>query len=57
METIRIRLNEEQLEKLKRIAERDGRSITGVVKNYIECDNMPEWAESLFGRDKHAKEK
>lgn len=49
MEVIRIRLTESQKEKLKDIADRDNRSITGVIRNWIECDNRSPQAQELFG--------
>ena len=48
MEYIRIRITEDQKAKLLEIAERDGKSITGVVRNWIECDFRPEQAQELF---------
>lgn len=49
METIRIRLTTDQKENLKKIAERDHRSLTGVIRNWIDADrSQPEQANDLF---------
>ena len=48
METVRIRLSLSQKEKLQAIAERDNRSITGVIKNWIDSDNRNNCAQELF---------
>ena len=49
METIRIRLTKEQKAKLQGIAERDYRSITGVIRHWIDGDNKDARAAQLFG--------
>ena len=49
MDVIRIRLTEEQKEQLKRIAQRDHRSMTGVIRNWIAADSArPKQADELF---------
>lgn len=49
METIRIRLTAEQKTKLQEIADRDYRSITGVIRHWIDSDSRDPRATHLFG--------
>jgi len=49
METIRIRLTVEQKQKLQMIADRDYRSITGVIRHWIDGDSKDPRAAQLFG--------
>lgn len=56
METLRIRLTTDQKKRLKEIAERDHRSITGVIRSWIDADSArPEWVNELFS-NKYIKE-
>lgn len=55
MQTIRIRLTKDQKNKLQRIAERDHRSLTGTIRNWIDCDSAPQQAHELFNSREYIK--
>jgi predicted transcriptional regulator len=50
METIRIRLTKDHKARLQEIADRDNRSITGTIRQWIEADKRTDQrAHEVFG--------